>query len=619
MAAEGLQARAAQENAAATDGDYGCGIVRQHASRAAETTSGAPGFVHPGPAGGGDNRPQIAGSAGPPSAEAVARIDDNERIMKLERELWRTEERLRARSRELAATIEMLRSAQDRLAANDDRLQHANDRLRHANEAVHSLNEELAAVNAAFQSQIRELSELRDDMVNFFESTQIGMVLLDRHLCIRRFTPAITKEINLLEIDCGRPLAHLSHNFGYDRLVEAAADVLEKQTPFEKVIRSKRGVWYNLHIMPYRTTGGEVSGVVLSFVDITELKLYNEELLKLSYALEQSPSLVMITDVKGTVEYVNPTFVETTGFTSLDIRGRRLESLSNWSLADDSYHAVLCTLQAGKVWKGELESVRIDGTYYRESAKLVPITDNDGRTIHYLKLSEDITGLRHAEQMLQKNEMLSAMGQLAAGIAHEIRNPLTSLKGFTKLIASGVAKDSYTDIMMNELSRIELIVGELLVLAKPQVLDFAYKEADVILRDVVMLLESQAHLNNVEILCNFEEHLPPIRCVENQIKQVFINMIKNGIEAMPAGGRISIRAELGADRYLHVRFSDNGPGIPESKLARLGQPFFTTKEKGTGLGLTVCYKIMDNHQGAIRFESEVGRGTRVTVSLPVHD
>lgn len=529
------------------------------------------------------------------------------RLQTLERELLQTKQELHIKTRELEQAGEALYAARSRLSSVHEQLQLTVGNLQ-------ALHEELVAVNAEHQSRLREL---HDDMANFFSSTQIGTVFLDGELRIRRFTPAIAREINLLDIDHGRPLAHISHNFSYDRLVEAAADVLESQSPFEKEIRSKSGAWYKLHIMPYRTFENDISGVVLSFVDITDLKLYNEELVKLSYALEQSPSMVVITDVKGMVEYVNPTFVETTGFNSLDMRGRRLESLSNWTLAEDSYSAMLGTLQAGKVWKGELESLRADGTYYRESAKLVPITDNDGQTIHYLKLSEDITGLRHAEEMLQKNEMLSAMGQLAAGIAHEIRNPLTSLKGFTKLIASGVAKESYSEIMLDELSRIEMIVGELLVLAKPQALDYTFKKADAILRDVVMLLESQAHLNNVEILCSIEDGLPPIRCVENHIKQVFINMIKNGMEAMPAGGRIWIRAELGTDRHLHVRFADNGPGIPESKLARLGQPFFTTKEKGTGLGLPVCFKIMENHHGSISFQSEVGRGTTVTVKLPV--
>lgn len=549
--------------------------------------------------------PSIAQHLEPLDMEGSAR-----RILELERALRRTEETLQA-------TIEELETSNEELQATNEQLMAANEELQSTNEELQSVNEELVTVNTEYQFKIQELTELNNDMVNFLGSTQIGTIFLDKRLCVRRFTPAITKEINLLEIDCGRPLAHISHNFRCDSLVEAAAEVLRSQAPFEKEIQSKSGAWYHMHILPYRTTDNFVSGVVLTFVDITDLKSFNEEMLKLSYALEQSPSMVMITDVKGAVEYVNPKFSETAGFAPPEVRGRRLESLSDWATAEAAYPDMLRTIRAGEVWKGELTSLRADGSSYRESAKIVPITDERGELIHYLKLSEDITELRHAEEMLQKNEMLSAIGQLAAGIAHEIRNPLTSLKGFTKLISSGVAKESYAEIMMNELSRIEMIVSELLVLAKPQALDFAFKETGAILHDVVMLLESQANLNNVEIFCSVENDLPPVRCVENQIKQVFINMIKNGIEAMPAGGGIFIHAGLEEGRCLRIRFTDTGPGIPDSKLARLGQPFFTTKEKGTGLGLTVCFKIMENHHGSIRFQSEVGKGTTVTVTLPV--
>ncbi|CAI6076463.1 CheR family methyltransferase [Cohnella sp. JJ-181] len=550
----------------------------------------------------------------PPAIPPVAPQDPDSaarRIAELERALRRTEETLQA-------TIEELETSNEELRATNEQLTAANEELQSTNEELQSVNEELITVNAEYQFKIQELTELNDDMVNFLGSTQIGTIFLDKRLCVRRFTPAITKEINLLDIDCGRPLAHISHSFRYDSLVESAAEVLKSRLPFETEIQSKSGAWYHMHILPYRTTDNFVNGVVLTFVDITELKSSNEEMLRFSYALEQSPSMVVITDVAGAVEYVNPKFAETTGFALNEIRGRKLDLLSDWAAAEADLPDMIRTIRAGGTWKGELTSMRRDGTCYRESAKVVPITDTDGETIHYLKLSEDITELRHAEEMLQKNEMLSAMGQLAAGIAHEIRNPLTSLKGFTKLISSGIAKESYAEIMMNELSRIEMIVSELLVLAKPQALDFAHKEAGAILHDVVMLLESQANLNNVELFCNVEKDLPPVRCVENQIKQVFINMIKNGIEAMPAGGRILISAKLEEERHLRIRFTDNGPGIPESKLARLGQPFFTTKEKGTGLGLTVCYKIMENHHGSIRFQSEVGRGTTVTVTLPVY-
>lgn len=223
---------------------------------------------------------------------------------------------------------------------------------------------------------------------------------------------------------------------------------------------------------------------------------------------------------------------------------------------------------------------------------------------------------RHTEELLRKSEMLSAVGQLAAGIAHEIRNPLTALKGFTKLLRSGAHNDSYLSIMSAELERIEQIVSELLVLAKPQAVDYLPKSVSSILNDVIMLLDTQAIITNVEIVNEIDDPLPLISCVENQLKQVFINVVKNGVEAMPDGGQLIVRARLAADGMVNIGFIDHGCGIPEKKLARLGEPFYTTKSNGTGLGLMVSYKIIENHQGVMVITSKENVGTAVVIQLP---
>jgi len=356
---------------------------------------------------------------------------------------------------------------------------------------------------------------------------------------------------------------------------------------------------------------------VLTFVDITDLKTINEELMKLSYAVEQSPSITMITDTNGVIEYINPQFSKITGYLLEEAVGQNMRQFSDWDAGECSFRGMLEAVSAGDTWTGELRSLTKSGGDYWESVKVIPIKDQKGQIIHFVKLSEDISERKHAEEMLRKTEMLSAVGQLAAGIAHEIRNPLTALKGFTKLInSSSTAKSNYIDIMLDELNRIEQIVSELLVLAKPQAVDFAEKELGPIIHDVTMLLESQAILSNVEITSEVAGGGLKVLCVENQLKQVFINIVKNAIEAMPGGGKIDVTATLDEDNRIIIRFSDNGAGIPESKLSKLGEPFYSTKEKGTGLGLMVSYKIIENHQGSIEFQSKEGMGTTVTIVLP---
>jgi PAS domain S-box-containing protein len=228
----------------------------------------------------------------------------------------------------------------------------------------------------------------------------------------------------------------------------------------------------------------------------------------------------------------------------------------------------------------------------------------------------DISERKKNEELLINSEKLYVAGQLAAGIAHEIRNPLTSLKGFLQLMATGrLASKNYFDIMNSELTRIESIVSELLMLSKPQIYELAHTDIRILLGDTMTLLGAQAILHNIEMEAALGDEALWVKGVENQLKQVFINVLKNAIEAMADGGKVSISSGREGGHVV-VRIQDDGPGIPEQQLAKIGQPFYTTKEKGTGLGLMVTYKIVDNHNGRISAKSMLGWGTTFEISLP---
>ncbi|MEH7382338.1 PAS domain S-box protein [Bacillus sp. JJ1533] len=248
------------------------------------------------------------------------------------------------------------------------------------------------------------------------------------------------------------------------------------------------------------------------------------------------------------------------------------------------------------------ELIGIPTTYFGEAAVQVIIRDISDRI--------------KAEELMIKSEKLSIAGQLAAGIAHEIRNPLTAIKGFLQLFNDEFhEKQNYFDIIFSELNRIELILSELLLLAKPSEIKFKNKDIRTILRDVVTLLETQAILQNIQINIEYENEDSIITCDENQIKQVFINLIKNSIDAMENGGTIIIRTMV-SDDFIYIFFIDDGCGIPESILNRIGEPFYTTKEKGTGLGLMVSYNIIENHNGEIKVDSKENEGTTFEIKLP---
>ncbi|ANB61341.1 ATP-binding protein [Anoxybacteroides amylolyticum] len=248
----------------------------------------------------------------------------------------------------------------------------------------------------------------------------------------------------------------------------------------------------------------------------------------------------------------------------------------------------------------------------------VPLFDENGERKGLLTIGRDITQQKVAEELLLKKEKLSVLGELAAGIAHEIRNPLTSIKGFMQMMKqTREAKEVYIDIVLDELERINHIVSELLVLAKPQ--NHCYKPFPLssALDYVVQLITHEALLNDVDISMKNDAPNAVIYGEKNQMIQVFINIVKNAIEAMPKGGRLALRTWQEGDN-VHVTIADTGVGISKERLEKIGEPFFTLKEKGMGLGLTTSTKIIHEHKGTIKIDSEVGKGTIVHVSLPIY-
>lgn len=234
-----------------------------------------------------------------------------------------------------------------------------------------------------------------------------------------------------------------------------------------------------------------------------------------------------------------------------------------------------------------------------------------------LSIGKDITEKNEqTDQLLQKSEKLALLGQMAAGIAHEIRNPLTSIRGFVQLFKGDQDQNVYYDIVLSELDRINGIVGEFLFLSKPTTTAMQERDVKKLINDVVPLIQTQTILSNIQIGMEYESNLPYVYCDENQLKQVFLNILKNATEAMPNGGTIDLKVKKGKAKGVLIQIADQGVGIPKERIPKLGEPFYTTKEKGTGLGLMTCYKIIENHKGQLQIESEVNKGTTVQIILP---
>ncbi len=211
---------------------------------------------------------------------------------------------------------------------------------------------------------------------------------------------------------------------------------------------------------------------------------------------------------------------------------------------------------------------------------------------------------------------MNIAGELAASIAHELRNPLTSIKGFFHMLKnSGEEKELYYNIIEDELSRIELISSELLSLAKPHSENRKSHNIVQIIEEVKLLLTSETNMKNIELHLDYSNRELYICCEDTKIKQVFINLIKNAIDAMEGGGTIILQiTEM--KESVQIQVIDQGCGIPEDLIDKIGEPFYTTKEKGTGIGLMVCYQIIENYDGTIEMDSTEGIGTTFTITLP---
>ncbi|WP_026566985.1 PAS domain-containing sensor histidine kinase [Bacillus sp. UNC41MFS5] len=373
--------------------------------------------------------------------------------------------------------------------------------------------------------------------------------------------------------------------------------------------------------VPLFNSDGSRQGLVIIGRDITEKK---EMALKLAESQQQykslfeySPDIVYMMDLSGTITNLNSQYDVITGFKREEIIGENILNLLPKKYVRYLPKFISTVVEEIKPVLYEINIPHANGNRIILQCTSLPIIIN-GKIAGIIGYGSDVTKLRETEERLRRTEKLSIVGELSASVAHEIRNPLTSLKGFVQLLQMEDGKhDYYYQIMLDELNRINHIVGELLLLAKPQILKYTKANLQKILKDVISLLSTEASLYNVQIESSFPENEIVIECEPNQLKQLFINLIKNSIEASPNGGTVSIDLEQSEENKIVININDNGCGISKERLEKIGEPFYSSKEKGTGLGLTVSFKIVQSHQGTIHFDSQKNQGTSVQISLPV--
>jgi PAS domain S-box-containing protein len=369
--------------------------------------------------------------------------------------------------------------------------------------------------------------------------------------------------------------------------------------------------------------GREVVEVIGTVVDITDKKSMEKtlEVSESKYRLiaENTSDLIMVMDKEHSIAYFSPSHEVVLGYQCYDLENIELCKF----IHSDDVNIFRNTIR--KLFENkESDSIEYrfkhkEGHWIEFESRCMPVMGEKHCIEHIVIISRDISERKKAEGFLLQSEKLSIVGELAAGVAHEIRNPLTTIKGFVQLYKQEGSSIVYTDLLLSELERIETITSELLSLGKPQALQLNRTNLRELLKNTLELLTPQAHMNDIQFKSKFEESPFFITCEKNQIKQVFLNILKNALEAMPDGGDIHINLQKSEEDECVISFQDQGCGIPEELIPRLGEPFYSLKEKGTGLGLMICHKIIKQHQGSITYQSKVKEGTSIEIKLPLTD
>ena len=259
-----------------------------------------------------------------------------------------------------------------------------------------------------------------------------------------------------------------------------------------------------------------------------------------------------------------------------------------------------------------------DGTFFDAQLTLSPIYDKSGDMVAMSVITRDISYRKEAEKLIVQTEKLKLAGEIAAGVAHEIRNPMTVISGFIQMMNTDDQHpyQTYTKLIESELERINLIISEFLILAKPHVTKAKEFHIEKILKDVVLLFSPELNLRSILLKESWNAPHAIVVGEQNQIKQVVINIVKNAIEALTNGGSLEISTDLETHGFVRIQIRDNGEGMTQEVVNQIFEPFFTTKTTGTGLGMMISQKIIQEHGGKILINSQLNKGTVVSILLP---
>jgi two-component system, NtrC family, sensor histidine kinase PilS len=334
--------------------------------------------------------------------------------------------------------------------------------------------------------------------------------------------------------------------------------------------------------------------------------------------IESIRSGLITTDLEGRIFTFNAAATEITGYKADDVNGRSIFSLF---ANPDDFKLSAQLVSDGQV-RSEADMINPDGFRVRIGYSIADLFSEENEASGYIVTFQDLTQIRSMEESIRRKDRLAAVGRVGAGLAHEIRNPLGAMRGAIQVLESSMPPNSVqTDLMgivLRESDRLNSIITNFLSYAKPKVGNQAEVDIREAVNDTVKLLRHSPDVTEAHTL---EETLPPtpvfILADHTQLQQVFWNLARNALQAMPNGGRLTVAVDLAPNQKARIVFEDTGRGMPPEQVEQLFEPFSTSTTGGTGLGLSIVYQIIRDHNGSINVRSIEEEGTTITIELPL--
>jgi PAS domain S-box-containing protein len=329
-------------------------------------------------------------------------------------------------------------------------------------------------------------------------------------------------------------------------------------------------------------------------------------------------AIVATTDVSGRITYVNDKFCEISGYSRDELLGQDHRIINSGYHPKEFMRDLWRTIAQGRVWHGEIRNRAKDGHFYWVDTTIVPFLDDHGKPYQYIAIRADITGRILAQQQLAQQAALAQLGQMAAVVAHEVRNPLAGIKGAMQILMSRRAgADAELPVMRDIVARIDALgelINDLMVFARPRPLRLGTVTLHSLVQEAVRMVRRDPIGENVDITIEGPEI--SAEADAEMIRATILNLLINAAQAMGGQGRIVVSLQPRADSVA-VAVSDNGPGIPEDLRLQVLEPFFTTKARGGGLGLPIARRTAELHGGTLTIDCPEEGGTVVTLALPL--